>query len=64
MFRAFAGLLLVTLGSVAVLGQAPAPAPAFDVADVHDETHSVWHHTAHVRLNLDDAHRSPSRRTS
>src|SRR5262249_59125336 len=35
MLRIFAGLLLATLLSAAVLGQAPAPGPAFDVADVH-----------------------------
>jgi uncharacterized protein (TIGR03435 family) len=35
MLRAFAGLLLASAWSVALVGQAPAPPPAFDLADVH-----------------------------
>jgi uncharacterized protein (TIGR03435 family) len=35
MLRVSAGLLLATLWPVALFGQTPAPAPAFDLADVH-----------------------------
>jgi len=35
MHRALCGLLLAILCSVAIVGQSPAPAPAFDLADVH-----------------------------
>jgi len=35
MLRAFAGLLLASVWSVAIFGQTPAPSPAFDLADVH-----------------------------
>jgi uncharacterized protein (TIGR03435 family) len=35
MLRGSAGLLLASVWSVALFGQAPAPVPAFDLADVH-----------------------------